>query len=80
MSDLTRAEIGAVLPEGTTFTLRKVSFSDLARDEAYSIKVKRAGVEMPSLFTSQDLEDWSKVLKAIRLITQHTHKGKRILS
>lgn len=74
-TDITRKEIAAKL--GAPFTIRKVDFTDLARDSAYTIHVK----DMPSLFTPEDLKKWKPTINALKEIkANHTYKGKHIIS
>lgn len=79
-SDLTRKQIAEALPDDVTFTLRKVDFTDLARDYAYSLKVFRGGEPMPSMFINKEhMREWSDVLDVLPLLKDYTYKGKRIL-
>ena len=72
--DLTRKQIKNMLPKDITFSLRKTSFSDLARDEAITIKIKRNGEELPSMFFgSEQFTYWKDVLDASKEIKKHTY-------
>lgn len=78
--ELTRKQIKSMLPEDVTFSLRKVSFSDLARSEAVSLKIKRNGEELPSMFFGDEqFTYWKDVLDSVKEIKKHTYKGDKII-
>jgi hypothetical protein len=77
--NLTRKQIKSMLPSDVTFSLRKVSFADLARDEAVKLHIKRNGREIPSMMSAEELEQWRDVIEARKTITGNTYQGKRII-
>ncbi|MFW6008153.1 MAG: hypothetical protein ACOCP8_02705 [archaeon] len=77
--DLTRKQIKEILPNNVTFSLRKISFSDLARDEAYKLTVKQGGKELPNMFTPETLKHWQDVIDAVKEVKKHTYKGGKII-
>lgn len=77
--NLKRKDIKNLLPDDVTFSLKKVSFVDLARDEAVKLFVYRDGMERPSMLTHDDLEYWKDVIEAEKEIRGSFYNGKRII-
>lgn len=77
--EISRAEIKAVLPEDVSFSLRTVSFSDLARGEAAVLSVKRDGQQVPSMMSGEELEEWRDVLEGMKKVRGRRYKGKVIV-
>lgn len=80
-TDLKRTQIRDLLPPDVKFSLKKVDFTDLARDTAYELVVKRDGEELPSIFFGESHRDaWLDVIQAkARIKAQYTYKGCNIL-
>lgn len=80
-TDISRKGIKELLPPSVTFSIRKVDFTDLARGQAYDLKIKRGDEELPEIFFGDSHRDgWLDVIMAKnRIKANHTYKGCTIL-